>query len=544
MKRMLVPLLAAGVLTAALTAAGTPSSSPAGTTSSTSSAPFIEAISLNPDSLTPAMGEYAVDNQATVLMDIGLIYLNTKDQWTPGIATSWSASNNGLTYTFHLNPKAKWSDGVPLTSADVVYTWHYMTNPNLHILSNVGWNYVKSVVAEGPHTVVFHLTQPYAPFYSTVGGSAIVPQHIFDKWTPTQINHDIYSQNTPVVDGPYVLTSWKQDQSLTFKPNRNWWGPKVHIKKIIIDVVPNQNTQFNMLATGNLTVSSIPPQDASQVSSLRSQFNITNAIQPTYALVQLDENNFLKDVKVRQALNYATPKLQIVKSIEHNMAVPAYGDQVPGGYWYDPNVPHAGFSLTKAAAILKQDGFTKGPNGYLQKNGQELTVPIWTNPTVQDFADIAQVLSKDWEQIGVYAPVQSAGWSVIFGNGTPQNPGPQVNGKDEALIFGWGQGVFPDNTIDFNSKYVPKSPYQPSPQENGERYVNPLMDKLQAEGVTLSSRAARKKVYDQIQMLEAQTLPLIFLFWYKGDTAVSKNLTGYQTTTFSTTMPWTWAWKN
>lgn len=544
MKKLLVPLLAAGALTAALAGCGSSSTAPSATTGTISNTPMIEAIGENPDNLTPAMGALAVDNGPLGLMNLGLMYLNIHDKWSPGVATSWSESKNGLTYTFNLNPKAKWSDGKPLTSADVVYTWHYMTNPKIAILYNTGWNYVKSVVPEGPHKVVFHLTQPYAPFYATVGGTYIVPKHIFDKWTPAQINHAIYTKKQPVVDGPYVMQSWKQDQSLTFVPNPHWWGPPVHIGKVIIDVVPNQNTQFNMLASGQLTVSGIPAQDVSQINSLKAKNNIVNTVQPTYALVQLDEDHFLKDVQVRRALNYATPKQQIVSKIEHNMAIVAYGDQVPGGYFYDPNVPHPGFSLSKAAALLKADGFTKGPNGYLEKNGQQLTVPIWTGSTAQDFVDIAQVLSKDWESIGVYAPVHTAGWSVVFGNGTPKNPGPQVNGKDEALIFSWGQGVFPDDTIDFNSAYVPKSPFKPSPEENGERYVNKTMDKLQKEGVTLTSRPARRKVYDQIQQLEAKTLPLIFLFWYKGDTAINKNLTGYVTTTFGTTEPWQWAWKN
>ncbi|MCL5115548.1 MAG: peptide ABC transporter substrate-binding protein [Firmicutes bacterium] len=537
LKKMAVVMASAGLLAAGLAACG---SSPT-TTSTQSSAPFVEALSQNPDNLTPAMGTLAVDNMPLELMNASLAYLNLHDKWTGEIATSWSESSNGLTYTFNLNPKATWSDGKPLTSADVVYTWHYMTNPKIQITYNTGWNYVKNVVAEGPHKVVFTLTQPYAPFMATVGSSYIVPKHIFDKWTPSQINHGIYTKSTPVVAGPYVLKSWQQDQSLTFVPNPHWFGSPVHIQKMILQIVPNTDTQFNMLSTGKLSLGTIPSSDVTQASSLSSKYTIEKTLQATYNLIQLDENHFLKDVKVRQALDYATPKQQIVTDIMHGLAIVAHGDQVPGGYFYDPNVPHRTFSLTKAAAILKADGFTKGAGGWLYKNGQELTVPIWTGSTSHSEMDIAQVVSQDWEKIGVYAPVHTAGWSIVFGNGTPQNPGPQVNGKDEALIFSWGQGVFPDDTIDFNSKYVPKSPFQPSPQENGERYVNAQMDQLQAQGVTLSSRPARRKVYDQIQKLEQKTLPVIFLFWYKNETAVSKNLHGYQQTVFGTTPVWDWS---
>lgn len=535
MNKWAVSLVATGLLSAGLAGCGSASSA------TVSNVPLVEAIGQNPDNLTPALGGLAVDNTPTSLMDMGLMYLTPKDTWAPGIAKSWSVSKNGLNYTFNLNPKATWSDGKPITSADVVYTWHYMTNPKIQILYNTGWNYVKSVVAEGPHKVVFHLSQPYAPFYSTVGGTTIVPKHIFDKWTVNQINHGIYDKGTPVVSGPYVMTKWVTDQQLTFAPNPHWWGPPVHIKKIIVQVVPNSNTQFNMLATGKLTLGGIPSADISQVGTLKKHFNIIKPLGATYDLIQLDENNFLKNVVVRRALDYATPKQQIVTSIMHGQAVVAHGDQVPGGYFYDPNVPHRTFSLTKAKQLLASQGFTKGPGGWLYKNGQELKIPIWTGATSHSETDIAQVVSQDWEKIGVYAPVHTAGWSIVFGTGTPQNPGPQVNGKDEAIIFSWGQGVFPDNTIDFNSKYVPKSPFQPSPQENGERYINPTMDALQAQGVTLTSRPARRKVYDKIQLLEQKTLPIIFLFWYKTDTAVSKNLHGYVQTTFGTSPVWDWS---
>ncbi|PSR34522.1 MAG: hypothetical protein C7B46_05190 [Sulfobacillus benefaciens] len=534
MKKWAAPIMAAGLLSAGLAGCGSAPSSAA------SSPPLVEAIGQNPDNLTPALGALAVDNVPTTLMDLGLIYLSYKDTWAPGIATSWSESKNGLEYTFNLNPKAEWSDGTPLTSADVVYTWHYMTNPKIQITYDTGWNYVKNVVAEGPHKVVFQLTQPYAPFYSTVGSGTIVPKHIFDKWTPAQINHGIYDKGTPVVDGPYILTKWVTDEQLTFAPNPHWFGPPVHIKKIIVQIVPNSDTQFNMLATGKLTMGGIPAADISEINTLHG-YNIVKTLEPTYNLIQLDEDHFLKDVNVRRALDWATPKQQIVTDIMHGMAVVAHGDQVPGGYFYDPNVPHRSFDLQKAAQILAADGFTKGAGGWLYKDGQELTVPIWTGSTSQSDMNIAQVVSQDWEKIGVYAPVHTAGWSIVFGNGTPSNPGPQVNGKDEALIFSWGQGVFPDDTIDFNSEYVPKSPFQPSPQENSERYINYTMDKLQAEGVTLSSRPARRKVYDQIQLLEQKTLPLIFLFWYKDDTAISTHLHGYIQTTFGNTPPWDWS---
>ncbi len=214
----------------------------------------------------------------------------------------------------------------------------------------------------------------------------------------------------------------------------------------------------------------------------------------------------------------------------------AFGDQVPGGYWYDPHLHAPAFNLQAAAKLLKEAGFKKGKGGWLYKDGIELAVPIWALSDDPTDDDIEQVVSADWEKIGVYSPVHTAGASLLFGA-----KGPQFNGKMEALIFSWGQGVFPDDTIDFNSSYAVTS--STSPGENVERYDNPLMNRLTVEGTTFTSNAKRRQVYWDIQKLEIETVPIIFLYWDKSDFAYSVHLKGFRQTTFATSPVWDWSWQ-
>lgn len=495
--------------------------------------PLVLSINHNPDNLTPGLGSLAADDGPEGLLNAPLIYLDQNDKWQPDLATKWTESKDGLTYTFTLNPKAKWSDGSAITPQDVVYTWHYYTNKNIHFTYVTGWDKVKDVKAIGSNQVQFTLSSPYAPFLSTVASSYVVPQKTFSKWTPDQINHGQYD-SSPIGDGPYILKKWTPDQELDFAPNPYWFGPKVKIQNIVYRIIPDSTTAFNELKAGNLTVGTIPAEDINQAKSLNSQFNLITPLGATYNQVTPIEHGFLKDVKVRQALDYATPRSKIVTDIMHGMAVPAADDQVPGGYWNDPNVNPRPFDLQKAAALLAADGFTKGAGGFLYKGGKKFEVPIWTGSTSHNNILIAQVISQAWESIGVDAPVKTADWSFIFGQ-----KGPQFNGKMEALLFSWGQGVFPDDTIDFNSKYIITS--ATSPGENAERYSNSEMDKLTVEGTTLSSKPARQQVYYKIQQLEHDTVPIIFLYWTKSEVAVSKNLHGYQQTVFGTTPVWDWS---
>lgn len=526
MKKFAPAVLAAGALSLLVAGCGTSGQASA-------NAPLMEALGQNPDNLTPGLGGLAVDDEPELFMNSSLVYLDIHDQFQPELATRWTESSNGLQYTFYLNPKAKWSNGQPLTSADVVYSWQYYTNKKINITTDTGWNYVKNVTAVGPHEVLFTLSQPYAPFLSTVGLAYIVPKAVFSKWTIDQINHGYYDSHE-VGAGPYELKSWSPDQQLELVPNPYWYGPKVQIKDIIFRIIPDSTTQFNELRDGTLTMGTIPPQDLSQAGTLKGNYNIISPLQATYDQITPIEVGFLKDVTVRQALDYATPRQQIVQFIMHNQAVVAADDQVPGGYWNDPNVTARPYDLSKAAALLKADGFEKGAGGWLYKDGKELEIPIWTGSTDNNNILIAQAVSASWEKIGVYAPVKTADYSFIFGA-----KGPQFNGQMEALIFSWGQGVFPDDTIDFNSKYIVTSPT--SPGENAERYSNPEMDKLTEEGTTLVTDSARRQVYWQIQQLEHDTVPIIFLFWYKQDFAYSTHLKGFQYTVFGHTPVWDWS---
>ena len=145
--------------------------------------------------------------------------------------------------------------------------------------------------------------------------------------------------------------------------------------------------------------------------------------------------------------------------------------------------------------------------------------------------------SQSWENIGVYAPVGTLSVPDLFG----QN-GPQFNKKDEALIFSWGQGVFPDDQIDFNWQEYPCLTAT-SNSEDCERYSNAQMDVLTKEGAYTVNQAKAKAIYDQVQKLEITTVPIIFLFWYDGYTGVSSRLQGFRETVYGTTYPWTWSLK-
>lgn len=505
---------------------------------------FVEALSQNPDHLIPEMGFLSADNGPDQLMYDGLVRLGLNGKWEPDLATRWAHNATGTVWQFWLRHGVKWSDGQPFTAQDVLYTDKFASNPKINLSYVTGFNDITSVSAPNQYEVIYHLQKPLAMFLADVGGAAILPAHIFAGLTPTQINHGQYqSAQNPVVTGPYTLQSWVQNSSLTFVANPTYWGPKPKIAKFVFQVITNPNTAALDLEAGTVQMDSgLPPQYVSAAQNWPG-VTLSRSIQATYSLVQLDEFHFLKETPVRVALNLASPKALIVQKIMKGQAVVAYGDQVPGGIWYDPHLPHPGYEPAQALKILLGDGFKKiksasAPAGFwLYKGGQRLAVPIWTLAGNQQFDDMAAAESQAWENIGVYAPVGTLSAPDLFG----QN-GPQFNGKDEAIIFGWGQGVFPDDQIDFNwAEYPCKS--ATSNSENCERYSNPQMDVLTHNGAYTVNVAKAQAIYDKVQSLEISTVPIIFLFWSDGYTAYDSQLQGFRQTVYGTSLPWTWSLK-
>jgi peptide/nickel transport system substrate-binding protein len=244
-----------------------------------------------------------------------------------------------------------------------------------------------------------------------------------------------------------------------------------------------------------------------------------------YVLVQLDEYDALKDVRVRQALDFATPKVDIVRGLLRGLAVPAAADVPPGSPYHDPSVTTRPYDPQRARTLLAQAGFTS-QNGVMTRDGRALEVPIYTVSTVPTYVQVAQVLKESWTKLGVRTDVTTMEAATLF-----SDRGPQWNGRDAALVFSWTQGIEPSNYVNWSSTQIPNN--QDDPGENAERYVNPVVDELVVKGIRTTDLDARKQVYRQLQQILARDVPVIFLYWPKALYAHGARLRGFAPNAFS-----------
>ena len=494
---------------------------------------FVSVITENPDNLNPYLHGLLASGSVYRYVFDSPFTVDWTGQWKPALATAYTVSADGKSWTLTLRPGVRWSDGQPLTSADVKYTWQLATNKEVHITYATGFDKIVSVDTPTATKVVYHLKAVYAPFREQVLGAPVVPQHILGPLSADQINRAPFNQK-PVGTGPFIVTEFVTDDHVTLSANPSYWGAKPKLQRIVVRIVPDQNTQVNLMKAGDLSVlTGVPP---ARLEEMRRAPGVVlkRYLSPVYQLIQLDEYDFLKDVAVRQALDYTTPKVSIIKNVMRGQAEPAVSDMVPNGPWANRTLHPRPYDPSRARAMLIKDGFAPGPGGYLFKGGKRLDVPLWTLSGRPYLVQAMQLIAQSWRSIGAYTETHAVSAAALFG----QN-GPQWNGKDAALIFTWGQGVFPENKINWHSSFIPKDANAPG--ENDERYSNPAMDRLLEEADRTVDEAKRHAIYDRIQDLLFREVPVVFVCWLVNNEAVATTVQGYDVTTFNTTPPEEWS---
>jgi peptide/nickel transport system substrate-binding protein len=475
------------------------------------------AISSDPKVLNPPVHTLAIESLVMSLLFPGLVRMNGSGNLVPDLASSYRVEDGGLTYRFQLRGGLEWQDGRPLTSADLLFTYRTYVDPRTATAYLLGWDKIDRVETPDARTVVYRLKEAFAPFLLAVGGNAVLPEHVLGG--TRDIRKDPFNR-APVGCGPFRLTSWQTASQIVLEANPHYWRGRPQLDRFVFTIVPDAVTQVDQLQAGEVDVIGVTATLWDQVKGLAPRIATASYDDLRYALVQLDEYGFLKEAAVRRALDYATPKQEIVKSLLRGLATPARADVPPSSFYYQPNVEHHDYNLDRARSLLRQAGFTV-QGGVMTRDGRALEVPIYTISTSPTYVQVAQVLQDSWSKVGVRTGVTGMDASTLF-----SNQGPQWNGKDAALIYSWSPGADPYNYVNWSSNQIPNN--EADPGDNGGRYVNPAIDRLVVEGAQVTDPGRRRQVYDQIQQVLAHDVPAIFLYWPKALYAFNARLHGFR----------------
>jgi peptide/nickel transport system substrate-binding protein len=446
---------------------------------------------------------------------------------TPWLATSYAWSNNNQTLTFNIRPGVKWSDGKPFSAADVAYTFNLLKKfPALDV--NAVWSVLSSVTQKGSNQVVFKFSTPAVPYFYYVAGQVpIVPEHIWSK-----IKNPVTDADTnPVGTGGYVM-SHCTPQNIQWTANSSYWQKgKADVQTVNMPAFLSNNTCNEYLATGQ-------SQWGSQFIPDIKSYYVAKKPGNTYwfppvANVSLFPNLKvapLNNVAVREAISYAINRQDVSTKGEFGYEPPASQDGIVSptfSSWTSSAATAkigSGYDPAKAESVLKAAGYTKGSNGFFEKNGKEIKLSIITNGGYSDWVADIQIMAQELDKVGIDATPETPAANTFYADvyAGKYQLAYNVESGGPTPFYEMRQWLYSKNS----------APEGTAAASNWERYDNPSVDKLlNSYGVTTSA-ATQASIVDQLQNVMVTQYPVIPILeevdWFQYN---SKEFTGYPTKT-------------
>jgi peptide/nickel transport system substrate-binding protein len=345
----------------------------------------------------------------------GLIGLSPVDgRIVPSLADSWDVSPDGLTYTFHLNKKAKWHDGVDFTADDVAFSFDAALDPNTGtVFRTILHDAVESYRVIDPDTFEIKARDRLVTFMTEgVGSVTIMPKHIwqnvgFDAWSfdggstgkdPSRV----------IGTGPFKFKEWVQGDHVTIVRNDDYYDVVPNIDALTLQVQPNAESAVLALQNKAIDVLEvIPPEQTEAVQNTPGmKVDIYDFNEATQYVFNLDpaRTTLFTDPAVRQALYYALDRNSITKNIYLGFGEPAVGTQPPlsPGYAPDQMTPDYAFDPAKAKQMLADAGWTdSNGDGVVDKDGQKMKFELiyQSGATVVD--QLVSYMQEAWKAVGV-----------------------------------------------------------------------------------------------------------------------------------------------
>ncbi len=430
------------------------------------------------------------------------------------LAKSWEVSADQKTITFHLKPEMKWADGAPLTSADVLFTWQLVTDDKTR--TPYGADYKLVVKAEAPDALTFRVTypQPYAPALDTWAGLHILPQHILQG---QDINTTAFARK-PVGSHYYKLESWQNGERISLARNPSATQGQARINRLVSRFIPDNAAQFLELMADNIDSMNLDPIKYARIFPARPDLTKKIALYKelgnnyTYLGFNLKRKPF-DDVRVRQAINYAIDKQELIDGVLLGLGEPVASPYKPGTRWSSPDLYPYPYDPQKAVSLLKQAGFEDHDgDGILDRDGKPLAFEMVTNQNKQRELS-AVLIQRRLKEIGIDSKIRVLEWASFVGRYIK-------TGDFDVVVLGWSLSLDPDQ---FN---IWHSSQQAPGQFNFIGYSNPRVDKLLEQGRLELDPDKRMQIYHEFAQILLEDSPIVYLYAGYGLPAIHKRVKG------------------
>ncbi|WP_445487453.1 ABC transporter substrate-binding protein [Niallia sp. 03133] len=452
---------------------------------------IVVAIPQDLDYLDPHLAEAAGTREVTFNIFEGLLKANTDGGLDPAIAESYEISKDGLTYTFAIRDGVKFHNGQDLTSKDVVYSYSKLAGLDSGKPLSASFANVEKIEAPDDKTVVVKLKENEAAII-TAFTAPIIPADYKD------------SNKSPIGTGPFKFVEYKAGQHLIVEKNKDYYIKGVpYLDKVEFRILPDPEAAFLALQSGEIDI--YPRIATEKAEQLTTGFKTISNEQNLVQLLAF--NNKVKpfnDSKVRQAINYAVDKDQIIKGVALGKGTKIGSNLSPklSKFYNDSLEDLYPTDIEKAKKLLAEAGL---PDGF------QLTITV---PSVYPFhVDTAQVIANQLEKVGIKAKIETVEWGVWLER--------VYQGRDyESTIIGLDGKLDPFEIL---SRYISIS------DNNFLNYKNPKLDKVLDQAKIETDENKRISFIKEAQKIIAEDAAAVFIMDPYTNVTFKDTIKGYKT---------------
>lgn len=500
---------------------------------------FVFSTTSDPKSFNDMVAKETSTTLVTGLLFEGLTRLNAETlKVEPNLAERWSVSEDGLRWTFFLRKDVVWSDGVPLTADDVVFTFNdliynpQVANSSKDIFTVDGQTFKVSKVDE--HTVEFQLPVKFAPFLRGMSQSILPKHRLLKSVRDGKFNFTWGIDTDPkeiIGQGAFILTEYHPGESIIFKRNPRYWrkssdnDPLPYLDELVVLIVPSSDVELLKFMEGSLDYYDLRGMDFPILKPLEVKgdftiydmgpsmgssfitFNLNPGKNPKTAVPFVDpvKSAWFNDPDFRRAVAHAIDREEMIKIVLNGLGYPQFSPMSPGaGFFYNPDVTQYDFDLKKARAILTQAGYIDrdGDGSIEDRFGHKVEFNIATNADSTERMDFASIIRHDLEQLGMDVKLQPVEFNTLVSKLTSTF-------EWEAIVLGLTGGIEPHfgkNVWTSDGQLHMWNPRQEVPATEWEARI----DELFTRGVQELDETKRKTIYDEYQRIASDQLPVIY----------------------------------
>jgi len=433
-----------------------------------------------------------------------LVMFDSSLRIVPGLAESWTASDDGLAWTFTLRDGVTFHDGTPLTASDVVFSIERIGDPAIASPRGDDFAVVEEISAPDDRTVVMSLSEPFSPLLSKLAASlnVVVSQAAVERYGDLQEN--------VIGTGPFRFAEYLPQTRMILERNDDFWGTDdagnalPYLDGIEFVFYPDPTARTTAIATGNVDFIEYVPAADIEILTMDPNVAIVGGLSANFRSIYFNvERAPFDDVNVRRAMSYAIDEQAIVDlALFGTGGVPATGTTIPSSNYYGvSDSPYVGRDVEAAEAALAASGY---PDGF--------EYDLYVTSTYDFLRTPAEVVQANLADIGITTNIVAEDWSIYLPKA--------LDGDFQATILGESGQSDPDDFL-FNVFYTDNG-------GNLGNYSNLELDALLEEGRSVSDQERRREIYVDAQEIILDEAPHVFLFHSSQFEALRQDVRGFE----------------